>query len=397
MPSVSEKGKNLPASPIRKLSEFAYNAKERGVEVFHLNIGQPDIASPKNALEAVKNNRLQILSYGPSEGSYEYRSKMSAYYASHNIDVNPNEILVTTGASEALTMTLGCIANEGDEIIIPEPFYANYGTFAAANGVRICPITSSLKNQFSLPPISEIEALINPNTKALLICNPNNPTGYLYSEQEIRELGKIAIKHDIFLISDEVYREFVYDGAKHFSILQIPNIDQHGILIDSMSKRYSMCGARIGCIVTKNREVISTALKYAQSRLSPPSYAMIASEAALDTPQSYFEEINLEYQNRRDVLVDGLQSIPGVEAAKPQGAFYCLAKLPVDDAEHFAQWLLEKFNDNNQTVMVAPAKGFYSSNGEGKSMIRLAYVLNEKALKRSVVLLKKALESYSNR
>ncbi len=396
MPSVSEKGKNLPSSPIRKLTEYANKAKERGVEVFHLNIGQPDIESPKVALEAVKNNRLSILSYGPSEGSEAFRTKMSAYYAGHQISVTSNQILVTTGASEALTMTLGCIANEGDEIIIPEPFYANYGAFAAANGISICPVTSSLENQFALPPIAEIEALITPKTKAILICNPNNPTGYLYSEKEIRELGEIAIKHDIFLISDEVYREFVYDGATHFSILQIPNIEQHGILIDSMSKRYSMCGARIGCIVTKNEEVISTALKYAQSRLSPPSYAMIASEAALDTPESYFKEINLEYQNRRDTLINGLRSIEGVSVAKPQGAFYCLVKLPIQDAEHFAQWLLEKFNDNNQTIMVAPANGFYSSSKEGETMIRIAYVLNEKALNRSVDLLKKALEIYSN-
>lgn len=396
MPSVSEKGKNLPSSPIRKLTEYANKAKERGVEVFHLNIGQPDIESPKVALEAVKNNRLSILSYGPSEGSEAFRTKMSAYYAGHQISVTSNQILVTTGASEALTMTLGCIANEGDEIIIPEPFYANYGAFAAANGISICPVTSSLENQFALPPIAEIEALITPKTKAILICNPNNPTGYLYSEKEIRELGEIAIKHDIFLISDEVYREFVYDGATHFSILQIPNIEQHGILIDSMSKRYSMCGARIGCIVTKNEEVIATALKYAQSRLSPPSYAMIASEAALDTPESYFEEINLEYQNRRDTLINGLRSIEGVSVAKPQGAFYCLVKLPIQDAEHFAQWLLEKFNDNNQTIMVAPANGFYSSSKEGETMIRIAYVLNEKALNRSVDLLKKALEIYSN-
>ena len=396
MPSVSEKGKNLPSSPIRKLTEYANKAKGRGVEVFHLNIGQPDIESPKVALEAVKNNRLSILSYGPSEGSEAFRTKMSAYYAGHQISVTSNQILVTTGASEALTMTLGCIANEGDEIIIPEPFYANYGAFAAANGISICPVTSSLENQFALPPIAEIEALITPKTKAILICNPNNPTGYLYSEKEIRELGEIAIKHDIFLISDEVYREFVYDGATHFSILQIPNIEQHGILIDSMSKRYSMCGARIGCIVTKNEEVISTALKYAQSRLSPPSYAMIASEAALDTPESYFKEINLEYQNRRDTLINGLRSIEGVSVAKPQGAFYCLVKLPIQDAEHFAQWLLEKFNDNNQTIMVAPANGFYSSSKEGETMIRIAYVLNEKALNRSVDLLKKALEIYSN-
>lgn len=396
MPSVSEKGKNLPSSPIRKLTEYANKAKERGVEVFHLNIGQPDIESPKVALEAVKNNSLSILSYGPSEGSEAFRTKMSAYYAGHQISVTSNQILVTTGASEALTMTLGCIANEGDEIIIPEPFYANYGAFAAANGISICPVTSSLENQFALPPIAEIEALITPKTKAILICNPNNPTGYLYSEKEIRELGEIAIKHDIFLISDEVYREFVYDGATHFSILQIPNIEQHGILIDSMSKRYSMCGARIGCIVTKNEEVIATALKYAQSRLSPPSYAMIASEAALDTPESYFKEINLEYQNRRDTLINGLRSIEGVSVAKPQGAFYCLVKLPIQDAEHFAQWLLEKFNDNNQTIMVAPANGFYSSSKEGETMIRIAYVLNEKALNRSVDLLKKALEIYSN-
>ena len=396
MPKISERGLNMPESPIRKLVPFAEKAKSKGVGVIHLNIGQPDIETPQVALDAVKNITMEVYEYSHSAGNESYRIGLAKYYDKISPGITHENVMVTTGGSEALSFAFTACLNLGDEVIIPEPFYANYNGFAEATGVNVVPISSSIESGFALPKIEEFEKNITSKTKAILICNPNNPTGYLYSEKEIRELGEIAIKHDIFLISDEVYREFVYDGATHFSILQIPNIEQHGILIDSMSKRYSMCGARIGCIVTKNEEVIATALKYAQSRLSPPSYAMIASEAALDTPESYFEEINLEYQNRRNTLINGLRSIEGVSVAKPQGAFYCLVKLPIQDAEHFAQWLLENFNDNNQTIMVAPANGFYSSGKEGETMIRIAYVLNEKALNRSVDLLKKALEIYSN-
>ena len=396
MPTISNKGKAMPQSPIRKLVPYAEDAKKRGVEVFHLNIGQPDIKTPEIALDAVKNNTLKILAYSRSEGSEEYRTKIAKYYSQNDIHVSAQEIIVTTGGSEALLFTFGSIMDAGDEVIISEPFYANYNGFSTASGVKVVPVISKIENNFALPPIEEFEKLITPKTKAILICNPGNPTGYLYSEEEIKKLARIVKKHDLFLIADEVYREFAYDGAKHYSIMQEKGLENNAIIIDSVSKRYSMCGARIGCIVSKNSEVISTALKFAQARLSPPTYAQIASEAALETPQSYFDEVIDEYVERRNTLIEELNKIEGVRVAKPNGAFYCIAELPVKNADDFAQWLLEKFNYNNQTIMVAPAAGFYSTSGVGLNQIRIAYVLNKESLIKSVAILDKALKSYNS-
>jgi aspartate aminotransferase len=396
MPFISTKGKNMPESPIRKLVPYAENAIKRGIEVFHLNIGQPDIKTPECALEAIKNNTIEVLSYSRSEGSEEYRTKIAAYYAKKNIDVTADEIIVTTGGSEALLFAIGSITDPNDEIIIPEPFYANYNSFSTASGVKILPVISKIENNFALPPIEEFEKLISPKTKAILICNPNNPTGYLYSKEEIEKLAKIVKKHDLFLIADEVYREFVYDNSKHQSVLSGFGLDENAIIIDSVSKRYSMCGARIGCLVSKNKDVIATALKFAQARLSPPTFAQIASEAALDTPQSYFDEVIIEYKDRRDTLVKELKNIEGVKVATPKGAFYCVAELPVKDADAFAKWLLEDFNLNNKTVMVAPAAGFYSTKGIGKNQVRIAYVLKKEDLITAVQILKVALKTYNN-
>jgi aspartate aminotransferase len=396
MPFISTKGKNMPESPIRKLVPYAENAIKRGIEVFHLNIGQPDIKTPECALEAIKNNTIEVLSYSRSEGSEEYRTKIAAYYAKKNIDVTADEIIVTTGGSEALLFAIGSITDPNDEIIIPEPFYANYNSFSTASGVKILPVISKIENNFALPPIEEFEKLISPKTKAILICNPNNPTGYLCSKEEIEKLAKIVKKHDLFLIADEVYREFVYDNSKHQSVLSGFGLDENAIIIDSVSKRYSMCGARIGCLVSKNKDVIATALKFAQARLSPPTFAQIASEAALDTPQSYFEEVIIEYKDRRDTLVKELKNIEGVKVATPKGAFYCVAELPVKDADAFAKWLLEDFNLNNKTVMVAPAAGFYSTKGIGKNQVRIAYVLKKEDLITAVQILKVALKTYNN-
>lgn len=395
MPTISYKGKNMPESPIRKLVPFAENAKKRGIEVFHLNIGQPDIKSPKVALEAVKNNTVEVLAYSRSEGSEEYRKKIANYYNKRNIPVTADEIIVTTGGSEALLFAMGSITDPGDEIIIPEPFYANYIGFSTASGVNIVPVISKIEDNFALPPIEEFEKLISSKTKAILICNPNNPTGYLYSKEEIQKLADMVKKHDLFLISDEVYREFIYDDDVHHSVLSGFGLDNHAIVIDSVSKRYSMCGARIGCLVSKNKEVLSTVLKFAQARLSPPTFAQIASEAALETPQSYFDEVIVEYKARRDILITELTKIEGVKVAKPKGAFYCVAELPVDDADKFAQWLLEDFNLNNQTVMVAPAAGFYSTKGIGTKQVRIAYVLKKEDLVRSVEILKAAIKKYN--
>jgi aspartate aminotransferase len=395
MPTISYKGKNMPESPIRKLVPFAENAKKRGIEVFYLNIGQPDIKSPEVALDAVKNNTIEVLSYSRSEGSEEYRKKIANYYNKRNIPVTANEIIVTTGGSEALLFAMGSITDPGDEIIIPEPFYANYLGFSIASSVNIVPVISKIEDNFALPPIAEFEKLISSKTKAILICNPNNPTGYLYSKEEIQKLADIVKKHDLFLISDEVYREFIYDNEVHYSVLSGFGLDNHAIVIDSVSKRYSMCGARIGCLVSKNKEVLSTVLKFAQARLSPPTFAQIASEAALETPQSYFDEVIVEYKERRDILITELTKIEGVKVAKPKGAFYCVAELPVDDADKFAQWLLEDFNLNNQTVMVAPAAGFYSTKGIGTKQVRIAYVLKKEDLIRSVEILKVAIKKYN--
>jgi aspartate aminotransferase len=394
MPSISIKGLHMPESPIRKLVPFAENAKKRGTKVYHLNIGQPDIKTPQVALDAVKNNTIETLSYARSEGSEEYRKKLSKYYAKHNVNVTEDNIIVTTGGSEALLFTIGSITDAGDEIIIPEPFYANYNGFSTASGVTVVPVISKIENNFALPKIEEFEKLITKNTKAILICNPGNPTGYMYSREEIEKLKEIVLKHDLFLIADEVYREFAYDGLEHTSVLALDGLEQNAIVIDSVSKRYSMCGARIGCIVSKNEAFITTAIKFAQARLSPPTYALIASEAALDTPQSYFDDVKDEYVDRRNTLITELEKIAGVKVAKPKGAFYCVAELPVKDTDDFAKWILNDFHDNNETVMVAPASGFYSTKGEGKNQIRMAYVLKKEDLIRSVEILKKALEAY---
>lgn len=386
----------MPESPIRKLVPFAEDAKNRGINVYHLNIGQPDIETPQAALEAVKKNDIKVLSYARSEGSEAYRKKLSQYYKQNNIEVTEKDIIVTTGGSEALLFTLGSITDFGDEIIIPEPFYANYNGFSVANGIQVVPIVSSIDDDFALPPIEEFEKLISKKTKAILICNPGNPTGYLYSKEELEKLKDLAIKHDLFLIADEVYREFVYEDIEHHSIMSLDGLDEHAIIIDSVSKRYSMCGARIGCIVSKNKALIQTALKYAQARLSSPTYALLASEAALETPPEYFEKVKEEYNERRMVLVNALSEIKGLKVSRPKGAFYCMAELPVKDADDFAQWMLEEFNDKGETVMVAPASGFYSTAGSGKNQIRIAYVLNKESLLRSVELLKLALEQYPN-
>ena len=396
MPLISEKGLQMPESPIRKLVPYAEDAKKRGTKVYHLNIGQPDIKTPQVALDAVKNNDIETLSYARSEGSEVYRTKLANYYANHKINVTENNIVVTTGGSEALLFTMGSITDPGDEIIIPEPFYANYNGFSKASGVTVVPVISKIEDNFALPKIEDFEKLITKKTKAILICNPGNPTGYLYSKEEIEKLKKIVLKHDLFLIADEVYREFAYDGLQHTSVLSLDGLEQNAIVIDSVSKRYSMCGARIGCIVSKNDAFIKTAIKFAQARLSPPTYALIASEAALDTPQQYFDDVKAEYVERRNTLVTELKKIDGVKVANPKGAFYCVAELPVTDTDDFAQWLLEKFNLNNETVMVAPASGFYSTEGEGKNQIRMAYVLKNEDLITSVKILGEALKQYNS-
>ncbi len=384
----------MPQSPIRKLVPFAEEAKKNGTHVIHLNIGQPDIKTPQVALDAVKNNDLEVLEYSRSEGSETYRTKLAGYYAQHNINVDAEDIIITTGGSEALSFTMGSIMDADDEIIIPEPFYANYNGFATASGVQVVPVTSHIETNFALPPIEEFEKAITPKTKAILICNPGNPTGYLYTKEEVKKLAALVKKHDLFLVADEVYREFAYDGRQHYSVLQEEGLEENAIMVDSVSKRYSMCGARIGCLVTKNREIIKTALKFAQARLSPPTFAQIASEAALATPQSYFDEVKNEYTQRRNLLIAELEKIEGIKIGRPQGAFYCIAELPIKDADHFAQWLLEDYRMNGETVMVAPAAGFYATEGLGKNQIRIAYVLDSESLKKAVHILKEALQSY---
>ncbi|SHJ22249.1 pyridoxal phosphate-dependent aminotransferase [Aquimarina spongiae] len=396
MPIVSQKGKAMPESPIRKLVPFAEKAAKEGKRIYHLNIGQPDIKTPIEAMEAVKNHSLDVLAYSHSAGFESFRKKLAGYYAKHDITITSDDILVTTGGSEALIFTMGSITDPGDEIIVPEPFYANYYSFSTQSTVTVVPVISKLETGFALPAIEEFEKLITKKTKAILICNPGNPTGYLYSKHEIQQLAKLAIKYDLFLISDEVYREFVYDDIEHYSVLQEKELDEHAIVVDSVSKRYSMCGARIGCIVSKNKSVMETAMKFAQARLSPPTFAQIASEAALEAPESYYQETVSKYKNRRDTLVAGLREIPGVKVAEPMGAFYCIAELPIDNADHFAQWLLDKFELNKETVMLAPASGFYSSPNEGLNQVRIAYVLNRRDLKKAIEILRVALEKYNS-
>lgn len=397
MPKISSKGLNMPQSPIRKLAPFADRAIEEGKKIFFLNIGQPDISTPKAALDAVKNNNLDILSYSPSSGFDSYKKKLAKYYVENGIDIDADDLIVTTGGSEALLFTMGSITDTGDEVIIPEPFYANYNGFAVASGVVVKPVESKFEDNFALPSISEFEKQITEKTKAIVICNPGNPTGYLYTKDEIQKLADLAIKHDLFIVADEVYREFVYDGEEHHSIMSLPELKNHAIMVDSVSKRYSMCGARIGCMVSKNKELIATALKFAQARLSPPTFAQIASEAALDTKKDYFIEVNEEYKSRRDTLIEALEDIKGVKVAKPKGAFYCVAELPVEDSEDFAKWMLSEFDLNGETVMVAPAAGFYSTPHTGMNQIRIAYVIEKQNLLKAVAILKMALQAYAKR
>ncbi len=398
MPTISLKGKNMPESPIRKLAPFADLAKKKGHKVYHLNIGQPDIKTPEVAIEAVKNIDLSIIEYSPSAGYESYRKKLAHFYQRQNVNVNTEDIIVTTGGSEALLFALATITDPGDEIIIPEPFYANYHAFASSTSATVVPLVSTIETAFALPSIEEVEKLITPKTKAILICNPGNPTGYLYSEAEIKQLAALIKKHDLYLIADEVYREFLYDGDDvHFSVMNLEDVQQNVIMVDSVSKRYSMCGARIGCLITKNKEVLATVMKFAQARLSPPTIEQIACEAAIDTPQSYFDEVIGEYKERRNTLITELNKIEGVIVTKPKGAFYCIAQLPIEDSDDFAQWLLESYNLNGETVMIAPAKGFYSTPGMGLNQVRIAYVLNKKDLITAVNILKEALLVYNNR
>ena len=397
MPSISTKGHELPESPIRKLVQYSDQAKAKGIHVHHLNIGQPDIAAPEEALDAVRKSSLELLPYGSSEGSLSYRKALVEYYQSHDIEINTEDIIVTTGASEALAFTLNCICDAGDEIIIPEPFYANYNGFAAAASVNVIPVVSLFDNLFKLPKLEEIELKITPNTRAILLCNPSNPTGYLYTEEEITALGQLAKKHDLFFIVDEVYREFIHDeNLKHFSVLQLSGLEDHAIMIDSVSKRYSMCGARVGAMVSRNKTLIATALKFAHLRLSPPTYALLASQAALDSPPSYLKGVIKEYTSRKNTLMTALNKIEGVRVSNPTGAFYCMVELPVKNAEDFSKWLLTDFSDQNETVMFAPAAGFYSTPGYGEKEIRIGFVLNEEKLIRSVEILEKALKAYPN-
>ena len=397
MPKISAKGSAMPQSPIRKLVPFAQSAKNRGIHVLHLNIGQPDIKTPDSAIQAIKNLSLDTLAYSRTEGTDEHRSKVAAYYSSFGASVTADDLIITTGGSEALSFVMASLLDAEDEIIIPEPFYANYNGFAAANSLVVKSVTASIDNNFALPNRETFESQISARTKAILICNPGNPTGYLYSKEEIRQLAAIVQKHDLFLIADEVYREFTYDGEPHHSVLAMEGLEEHAIVVDSFSKRYSMCGARIGCLVSKNREFMATAMKFAQARLSPPTYAQIASEAALKTPQSYFDEVNAEYVERRNVLVDGLNGIEGVFCPKPKGAFYAVASFPVESAEHFAQWLLSDFNHEGKTLMMAPAAGFYAKPELGANQARLAYVLNTEALTDCIAILKAALKVYPHR
>lgn len=397
MPKIAQKAIDMPASPIRKLVPYAEKAKKAGKTVYHLNIGQPDIETPQVALEAIHNFDHKVIEYSHSAGFESYRVKLAETYQKGGLPVNTEDILITTGGSEALIFGFMATCNPGDEIIIPEPFYANYNGFAVTAGINVVPVTSYIESGFALPPVAEIEAKITSKTKAIVICNPGNPTGYLYSQAELEQLRDIVKKHDLFLFADEVYREFCYDGAQPFSVLNLAGIEENVIMIDSVSKRYSMCGARIGALVTKNKELMAAVLKFGQARLSPPTVDQIASEAALYTPQSYFDDVVAEYVERRNIMVDGLNNIPGVFCPKPSGAFYCVAKFPVDNAEKFCQWLLEDFEFEGQTVMMAPANGFYSTTGAGLQEARIAYVLNKESLHKAVICLKEALKVYPGR
>lgn len=396
MLTISERGQLMPPSPIRKLVPYAEAAKKKGITVYHLNIGQPDIETPKPVLDAVRNSNFKVLEYSHSAGNESYRRKLAEYYQSVGINVDHTQIIVTTGGSEAILFGFMACLDAGDEVIIPEPFYANYNGFAVQAGVKVVPITSSIHNSFALPPIEEFEKAITPRTKAIVVCNPNNPTGYLYSKEEMNVLKEIILKHQLYLFADEAYREFCYEGA-HISAMHLTGVDDHVVLMDTISKRYSACGGRIGAFVTRNKKLYDAAMKFAQARLSPPSFAQIAGEAAVDLPADYFATTKAEYKSRRDLIVKRLNAIPGVFCPNPGGAFYAMAKLPVDDADAFCQWLLESFSYNNQTVMLAPASGFYGTQGLGKQEVRLAYVLNLDAINSAMDCLEKALEQYPGR
>ena len=397
MPGISERARIMPPSPIRKLVPFAEAAKSRGVKVYHLNIGQPDIPTPKVMMDAFRNHDITVLEYGHSAGLWEYREGLAKYYQKNGINVSKDEVLVTTAGSEAIIFVMLACMDPGDEILIPEPFYTNYLGFAVEAGVRVVPLTCSAENGFKLPDASEIEQKITRRTKAIMICNPNNPTGYVYSKAEMETLRDIAINNDLYLIGDEVYREFVYDGKQHYSVMHLKDMDESAVIVDSISKRYSACGARVGCIVTKNKAILDTALRFGQARLCPPTLEQIAATAALDTPQSYFDEVMGEYLARREAVFEGLAKIPGAFAHKPSGAFYTVVKLPVDDADNFCKWLLSDFHDNKETVMMAPAAGFYATPGLGTDEVRIAFVLNAPAMRRSMEILAKALAVYPGR
>lgn len=394
MPGISLKGQQMPESPIRKLVPYAEAAIKAGKTVYHLNIGQPDIATPEVVTDAVRAYDGRIIEYSHSAGYETYRRSLAEYYQKVGISVSYDEIIITAGGSEALMFGFNTCFDPEDEVIVPEPFYANYNGFSVASSIKLVPIESSIETGFALPPIADFEKAITPKTKGILICNPGNPTGYLYTQEELETLRDIVKKHDLFLFADEVYREFTYDGRSHHSVMNLKGIEQQVVMVDSVSKRYSMCGARIGCIVSHNKEVMATAMKFAQARLSPPGLGQIAAMAALNTPQSYFDEVIGEYNNRRNVLVEGLNNIDGVRCPKPKGAFYCIAELPVDSAERFCQWLLESFEHDGATVMMAPAAGFYSTVGSGTREVRIAYVLNEESLRKSLEILEAALAIY---
>ena len=397
MPEISTRGTAMPSSPIRKLVPYAEKAKEKGTRVIHLNIGQPDIFTPESALNALRNINQKVLEYTHSAGNESYRRKLAQYYQSIGMDVDHTELLITTGGSEALTFAFLSCMNPGDELIVPEPFYANYNGFAIAAGIKIVPVTSSIEDGFALPPIKDFETLISPRTKGILICNPNNPTGYLYSEQELEELRNLVLKHNLYFFSDEVYREFCYDDHKHLSVMHLKDLEEHAVMFDSVSKRFSECGVRIGSLVSKNKKIIETALKFGQARLSPPGLGQIVGEASLDTPEEYFVGVYKEYIQRREYLVNELNKIPGVQCPLPKGAFYTMVRLPVDDSERFCQWILSDFEHEGQTVMMAPGAGFYSTPGKGLNEVRIAYVLNQDDLTLAVQTLRKALEVYPGR
>lgn len=396
MPKISKRASSMPASPIRKLAPFAQIAKAKNIKVYHLNIGQPDIETPATALSAIKNIESKVMAYSATDGNLEYRKELLKYYQSFGIkDLTTDNFIGTNGGSEGLSIALGVVCDYGDEVIVPEPYYANYNGFTCANGITVVPVPSTIETDFALPSIEEIEKKINPKTKAILICNPGNPTGTLYTWDELQKLANLALKHDITLISDEVYREYVYDGEKQYSLLEFPELKEHSIVIDSESKRYSMCGLRIGFLVTRSQKFRDAIMLYAQARLSPPLIGQIMATAAHQNDEEYIKTVREEYTKRRNLLVKLLNEIPNVKCSKPKGAFYCIAELPVDDADDFAQWLLENFSDNNETVMVAPASGFYSAPELGKKQVRIAYVLKEEDIKRSVELLKLALDKYN--